>query len=327
MKKNIAVVMGGFSSEFAISLKSGETVLKNLPADKYEAYPIVITKEDWFYEHNGQRISVDKNDFSITLNGKKILFDAVFNAIHGTPGEDGILPAYWEMLGIPHTSSDYDKMALTFNKKYTLSVVKSYGIPVARSVFLHENDRINPDEIIEKTGLPLIVKPNKAGSSYGISLVKSADELMPAIEKAFAEDKEILIEEYIEGREFSIGVIKLNGKTEVLPVTEIIPENEFFDYEAKYLGKAREITPAEIDDRERKILTETAKRVYEVLDLSGVSRAEYILRDGVPYFLEINMVPGLTEASILPQQVRAAGKTLPEIFTDIIENAIKKHKR
>ncbi len=322
MKKKIAVAMGGYSSEYEISLLSGRTVLENLPADRYDLYPVIISPEAWYTELDGKKYPIDKNDFGVMAEGEKIRFDAVFNAIHGHPGEDGALPAYWEMLGIPHTSAAFDKMALTFNKKYTLSVVKAYGIPVAQSVFLHKKDVIDLALIREKVGYPLIVKPNKAGSSYGISLVHAEGELMRAIELAFREDVEILIEEYIAGREFSIGVIKLNGKTEVFPITEIIPENEFFDYEAKYEGKAQEITPAPLAEFEEDILSETARRVYEILELEGVSRAEYILRDGVPYFLEINMVPGLTPASILPQQIRQAGKDLQTVFRDILESVM-----
>jgi len=310
--------MGGYSSEHEISLKSGQTVLKHLPKDKYDVYPVIIARNGWYLERNNRKFPVDKNDFSVMLPEGKLTFDFVFNAIHGHPGEDGALPAYWEMLGLPHSSADFDKMALTFNKMYSISVVRAYGIPTAKSVFLHKNDPVNAENIIKKIGLPLFVKPNKAGSSYGISKVKKPEELLPAIKYAFTEDDEILIEEFLDGREFSVGVIKLNGKPEVFPITEIIPENEFFDYEAKYLGKAQEITPALIPDDLRRRIETTARRVYEVLDLDGVSRAEYIVRDGIPYFLEINMVPGLTEASILPQQIRAAGRTLAQVFDEII---------
>jgi len=319
--------MGGYSSEYDISLLSGQTVLKHLPADKYEAYPVIISPDKWYVELDGSHYPIDKNDFSAILPHGKLTFDFIFNAIHGHPGEDGVLPAYWELLGIPHSSADFDKMALTFNKMYSVSVVRAYGIPTAKSVFLHHNDPIDPQKIIRQLGLPLFVKPNKAGSSYGISKVKTAEELLPAVEYAFREDNEILIEEFIDGREFSVGVIKLNGKTEVFPITEIIPENEFFDYEAKYLGKAQEITPAPISDELREKIEKTARRVYEVLDLDGISRAEYIVRDGVPYFLEINMVPGLTEASILPQQIRAAGKSLSQIFDEIIVTNSQKSKK
>jgi len=316
--------MGGYSSEYEISLLSGQTVMNHLPADKYEPYPVIIARDGWYIRLDDQRFAVDKNDFSVRLPGGKLTFDFVFNAIHGHPGEDGALPAYWEMLGIPHSSAAFDKMALTFNKMYTLSAVKAYGVPVAPSLFYRRTDPIDRERIAREIGYPLIVKPNRAGSSYGISKVHEPAELDEALRLAFAEDDEILIEKFIRGREFSIGVIRLNGDIEVFPITEIIPEGEFFDYEAKYLGKARELTPAPLTAEEEAILRRTAARVYEVLDLDGVSRAEYILQDGTPYFLEINMVPGLTEASILPQQIRAAGKTLAQVFDEIIQSGLRK---
>jgi len=313
--------MGGYSSEYEISLKSGQTVVTHLPKDKYEVYAVHIRKDNWVAVIDKQEYLIDKNDFSFTKNGQKINFDVVFNAIHGHPGEDGAILAYFEMLGIPHTSASFDKMALTFNKKNTLAVVRSYDIPTAKSVFLHQQDTFNLDEIITQIGLPCFVKPNRAGSSYGISKVYDKTELQPAIDKAFKEDKEIIIEAFLEGRELSIGVIKYKGQIKVLPITEIISENDFFDYEAKYLGKSQEITPADIPEEIATRARMTAARVYEVLDLNGVSRAEYIVVNGVPHFLEINMVPGLTAASIFPQQAVAAGLSLSELFENAIEMA------
>jgi len=313
--------MGGYSSEYDISLKSGQTVIDNLPPDKYDTYAVHIRPDAWVVVKDGVEYPIDKNDFSFNYHGKKIQFDVVFNAIHGNPGEDGAILAYFEMLGILHTSAAFDKMALAFNKKNTLAVVRSYGIPTAKSVFLHQKDTVNTDEIIEKVGLPCFVKPNRAGSSYGISKVYAIDDLLPAIDIAFKEDKEIIIESFLEGRELSIGVIKYQGRIKVLPITEIISENDFFDYEAKYLGKSQEITPANLPVEIRQKAKETAARVYEVLDLNGISRAEYILVNGIPHFLEINMVPGLTEASIFPQQAVAAGLSLSELFENAIEMA------
>jgi D-alanine-D-alanine ligase len=325
MKKRVAVIMGGFSSEYEISVKSGQTVIDNLPVELYDVYPVHIRKDDWVLIQNGTEYSIDKNDFSATINGKKITFDVIFNAIHGTPGEDGAILPYFEILGIPHTSAAFDKMALTFNKKNTIAVLRSYGIPTAKSVFLHHKDNIRPDAILTETGLPCFVKPNRAGSSYGISKVYTKKELLPAIQKAFKEDKEIIIEAFLDGRELSIGVIKYQGKIKVLPITEIISENDFFDYEAKYLGKSKEITPADLPVEIKNKAAEIAAKVYEVLDLDGISRAEYILVNGVPHFLEINMVPGLTEASIFPQQAVAAGISLKELFVNAIEMALKKN--
>jgi len=320
--KKVAVIMGGYSSEYDISLKSGQTVIDNLPADRYKVYPVHIRKDAWVLVHENQEFLMDKNDFSADILGEKINFDVVFNAIHGNPGEDGAILAYLEMLGIPHTSATFDKMALAFNKKNTIAVVRSYGIPTAKSVFLHKKDPIDIDLIAGEIGLPCFVKPNRAGSSYGISKVYAKEELMPAIELAFKEDKEIIIEAFLDGRELSVGVIKYKGEVKVLPITEIISENDFFDYEAKYLGKSQEITPADIPADIRQKTIETASRVYEVLDLDGISRAEYIVVSGIPHFLEINMVPGLTEASIFPQQAVAAGLTLQELFVNAIEMAL-----
>jgi len=315
--------MGGFSSEHDISIKSGNTVIKNLPKDKYQTFAIHIRKNGWFYVTDHQEeYKLDKNDFSINLNDKKIQFDVVFNAIHGTPGEDGAILPYFEMLGIPHTSALFDKMALTFNKKNTIAVLRSYGIPTAESVFLHIHDAIDVDAIIKKIDLPCFVKPNRAGSSYGISKVYKKDELLPAIKKAFIEDKEIIIEAFLDGKEVSVGVIKYHGKTKVLPITEIISENDFFDFEAKYFGKSQEITPADLDKNTEEKIKKIATKVYETLDLKGVSRAEYIIVNGIPYFLEINMVPGLTEASIFPKQALAAGISLAELFETAIETAL-----
>ena len=319
--KKVAVIMGGYSSEYEISLKSGQTVMSHLPKDKYEVYAVHIRKDKWVVVIDEQEFLIDKNDFSFTINAQKINFDVVFNAIHGHPGEDGAILAYFEMLGMPHTSASFDKMALTFNKKNTLAVVRSYGIPTAKSVFLHQQDTVKYDEIIRQIGLPCFVKPNRAGSSYGISKVYDKTELQPAIDKAFKEDKEIIIEAFLEGRELSIGVIKYKGQIKVLPITEIISENDFFDYEAKYLGKSQEITPADISEEIAERARTTAARVYEVLDLNGVSRAEYIIVNGVPHFLEINMVPGLTAASIFPQQAMAAGLSLSELFENAVEMA------
>jgi D-alanine-D-alanine ligase len=321
--KKVAVIMGGFSSEYDISIKSGNTVVANISKDKYEVYPIHIKSSGWFYVSGNKEYPIDKNDFSVVVNGQKITFDVVFNAIHGTPGEDGAILPYFEMLGIPHTSALFDKMALTFNKKNTIAVLRSYGVPTAKSVFLHLQDSVHLEQIIDAVGLPCFVKPNRAGSSYGISKVYKKEELLAAIKTAFKEDKEIIIEAFLEGREVSVGVIKYKGETKVLPITEIISENDFFDFEAKYLGKSQEITPAQLPDDIVKSIEQISKKVYESLDLNGVSRAEYIIVDGVPTFLEINMVPGLTEASIFPQQAVAAGISLSELFDNAIEMAMK----
>jgi D-alanine-D-alanine ligase len=324
MKKNIAIIMGGYSSEVEISLKSGNVVYENLPKEKYISYRVHILKNKWIaLDHLNNEFPINKHDFSFELNGEIIKFDCVFNAIHGNPGEDGTILAYLNLIGLKHTSAPFYQMALTFNKRDCLSVVKQYGIKTATSYYLDKGNTINVNEIIAKVGLPCFVKPNNAGSSFGISKAKTKEEILPAIEKAFKEDSQILIEAFLDGPEITIGVIQYKGETKVLPMTEIVSENDFFDYEAKYLGKSQEITPARISDELHKKLEKTAKKVYEILNMSGFSRSEYIIVNNEPHFLEMNTVPGLTSASIIPQQAAAAGITLPELFDNAIEMALK----
>jgi len=251
-----------------------------------------------------------------------IVFDCVFNVIHGNPGENGSLLAYFELIGLKHTSAPFYQMALTFNKRDTLSVVRQYGIKTAKSVFLNKGDELNFDEIIEKVGLPCFVKPNNAGSSYGISKVYTKETILPAIEKAYHEDDAILIESFLDGTEVSVGVVQYKNHLKVLPITEIVSENDFFDYEAKYLGKSQEITPARISSEVQKKVEEVAKKVYKVLNMSGFSRSEYILVNEEPFFLEMNTVPGMTEESILPQQAAAAGISMRELLDNAIEMAL-----
>ncbi len=323
--KNVAIVMGGYSSEYKISLTSGNVVFNNLNRTNYNTYRIHIFKEKWVYvDENDTEFPIDKNDFSVIVNGSKINFDVVFNAIHGTPGEDGLLQAYFELLNIPQTSCDYYQAALTFNKRDMLSVLKPYGIKTAESFYLNLGDEINVDTILSKVGLPCFVKPNKSGSSFGISKVKTVAEFLPAIENAYKEDDEIIIESFLDGTEVSVGVINYKGAVTVLPITEIVSENDFFDYEAKYLGKSKEITPARISDELKVKIEAVAKKAYEVLKMKGFSRSEFILVNNEPYMLEMNTIPGLTTESILPQQAREAGISLPELFENAIELALKK---
>ena len=324
MKKNIAIIMGGFSSEAAISIKSGAVVYKHLNTNKYTAYQIHISKNSWNYiDDNKNEFPINKNDFSLEIDKEVLHFDCVFNAIHGNPGENGAILAYFEMLGIKHTSAPFYQMALTFNKRDTLSVVKAYGIATAKSVYLNKGEAINTQQIIDKVGLPCFVKPNNAGSSFGISKAHTNAEIVPAIEKAFLEDSEILIESFLDGTEVSVGVIEYKDQVKVLPITEIVSENDFFDYEAKYEGKSQEITPARLTESQEKRVTEVAKRVYEILNMSGFSRSEFIFVNDEPHFLEMNTVPGLTEASILPQQANQAGISLTELFGNAIETTLK----
>lgn len=323
---NVAIIMGGYSSEYKISLTSGNVVFNHLDTTKFNAYRIHIFKEKWVYvDANEQEYPINKNDFSVDVDGgTKITFDVVFNAIHGTPGEDGLMQAYFELLQIPQTSCNYYQAALTFNKRDLLSVLKPYGIKTATSYYLNKGDEINTKLIIETVGLPCFVKPNKSGSSFGISKVKTNEELLPAIESAYKEDNEIIIESFLDGTEVSVGVINFKGEIKVLPITEIVSENDFFDYEAKYLGKSQEITPARISDEIKVKVEATAKKAYEVLKMSGFSRSEFIIVDGEPHMLEMNTIPGLTTESILPQQAREAGISLHELFENAIELALKK---
>jgi len=327
MKKNIAIIMGGYSSEYEISLKSGNVVYQTLNTLKYNTFRVHIFKKKWVYvDDDNVEFPIDKNDFSATINNTKITFDCVFNAIHGSPGEDGFMQAYFELLDIPHTSCGMYQAALTFNKRDCLSVLKPYGIKTAESYYVNLGDNIDEEAIITKVGLPCFVKANKAGSSFGITKVYKKEELKNAIKVAFDEDDEIIIEAFLDGTEVSVGVITYNGETTVLPLTEIVSENDFFDYKAKYLGESQEITPARISDEMTNKVNRIAKQVYDILKIEGFSRSEYIFKDGEPHLLEVNTVPGLTEESILPQQAVAAGISLAELFGNAIESSLHPSK-
>lgn len=324
--KHVAVVMGGYSSEFKISLASGKVVCKSLSRSKYTPYAIHILREKWVYvDEDNTEYPVNKSDFSVDYKGKKLTFDVVFNAIHGTPGEDGLLQAYFELIRMPHTSCGFYQAALTMNKRDMLSVLKPYGIKTAISYYLNEGDYIDTEAIIQRVGLPCFVKPNRSGSSFGISKAKTTEELLRAIEIAYQEDSEIIIEGFLNGTEVSVGVINYQGKIKVLPMTEIISENDFFDYDAKYLGKSQEITPAQIDETIQEKIKDIASRIYKILRMEGFSRSEFIIVDGTPFLLEMNTVPGLTNESILPQQAKEANISLPDLFDNAIVLALQKH--
>lgn len=324
MKKNVAIAMGGFSSEYRISINSGNVVYKNLDRSKYNPYRVHILQKEWFViGENDTPYPINRSNFTVTIDGKLITFDCVFNTIHGTPGENGLLQAYLELLGIPQTSCDFYQSALTFNKRDLISVLKPYGVKTAVNYFLDKGDEVEPDEIVEKVGLPCFVKANKAGSSFGITKVKKKEDLIRATKFAFKEDNEVIIESFLDGTEVSVGVIMHNGEVTALPVTEIVSENEFFDYEAKYLGKSEEITPARISEEQTKKVQEIAKLIYKKLKMKGFSRSEFIFHNNEPHFIEMNTNPGLSEASILPQQAAAAGISLPELFGSAIEAATR----
>ncbi|NDV15344.1 D-alanine--D-alanine ligase [Muricauda sp. TY007] len=324
MKKNIAIIMGGYSSEYHISIKSGNVVHKYLNKETYNAYRIVITKEKWFYlDEDDQEHSVDKSDFSITIDTEKIHFDCVFNAIHGTPGEDGLMQAYFELLGIPQTSCNHYEAALTFNKRDLLSTLKPYGVPCATSYYLNKGQSVDEDAIVKQVGLPCFVKANRAGSSYGVSKVHKKEDLANAIDDAFKEDTQIIIESFLDGTEVSVGVITYQNKVTVLPATEIISENDFFDFEAKYMGKSQEITPARISEKQKSKVRHLAEFIYKTLGLKGYTRSEFIFIGDVPHLLEVNTTPGLTEESLLPQQAKIAGISLEALFDSAIVEALR----
>lgn len=325
-KKNVAVVMGGFSDEYKVSLKSGQLIYDSLDRDLYNVYKVVVLKEEWYFlNENEEKLPINKGDFSVTLSDGAILkFDVCFNIIHGAPGENGELQGYWNAIGQKYTGCDFYKSALTFNKKDTLAVLAKYGIPSAKSFYLRKGESINEEKIVEELGLPLFVKPNQSGSSLGISKVKAKSELAAAIEFAFKEDDEILIESFLKGMEVSVGVIDYKGETIVLGITEIVPHKEFFDYEAKYEGASEEITPARLDDETRYKVEKIAKHAYESLGMSGFSRSEYIIMDGTPYMLEMNTNPGFSPASILPQQAKIYGISIKDLCGNEVEKALKK---
>lgn len=325
-KKNVAVVMGGYSDEYKVSLKSGQLIFDSLNRDFYNVYKVVILKEEWYFlDDRGEKAPINKADFSVSLtSGFKVKFDVCFNIIHGRPGENGELQAYWNTIGQKYTGCDFYQSALTFNKKDTLAVLSKYGIPSAKSIYLRQGEEINEEEIINELGLPLFVKPNQSGSSLGISKVKEQSELKKALEFAFAEDEEILIESFLDGIEVSVGVVDFNNETIVLGITEIVPFKEFFDYEAKYEGASEEITPARIDDETRKRVEEISRRAYEALGMSGFSRSEFIIMNGIPYMLEMNTNPGFSPASILPQQAKIYGISIMDLCGNEVQKALVK---
>ncbi len=326
MKLNIAFVTGGFSGEAEISYKSAITIEKNIDKERWNLYKIDITTDGWFYKlSSGDKIEVDKNDFSITIDEEKITFDAVLIGIHGTPGEDGKLQGYFDTLHIPYTSCDAATSALTFNKSFTVAVAAFNGIDVSRSVLLFKNSFKSPDELLKSLRFPVFIKPNNGGSSIGMSKVNSpSEELGKAIEKAFNEDDQVLVEEFISGRELTIGVFKSKGEIIPLPITEIISKKDFFDYEAKYLGASEEVTPAKVDELIAEKIREAAVKIYRVFNCKGIVRIDFIYNEeeGKSYMLEINTVPGQSEASIIPQQVHAMGWSLQDFYTALIEECL-----
>ena len=329
MKKKIALVTGGYSGEAQISYLSAATMQKHVDTNQFDLYKIDISPAGWIFENEkGNKSAVERSDFSVIDKGEKILFDAVLMCIHGTPGEDGKLQGYFDMLHLPYTSCDAATSSLTFNKRYTVAVAAFSGIKVAKSLHLFSHTPVTPESILEQLRLPVFVKPNNGGSSIGMSKVNDGKDLPAALDKAFAEDNQVLIEEFIKGREITIGVYH-NGETiAALPMTEVTTDKEFFDFEAKYQGKSKEVTPADVDETMAEKIRAAAKKIYAVFNCRGVIRIDFIYNelDNEPYMLEINTVPGQSEASVVPQQVRAAGLTLQEFYTTLINGALAQKK-
>ncbi len=320
----VAVVAGGYTDESVISLKSCELIYSSLNPEKYDRTRVRILKEGWFAEIDGEKYPINKGDFSFEKNGEKITFDVVFNTIHGTPGEDGYLQAYFEMIDLPYNGCPFYQSALTFNKKDCIAVLSKYGIPHAKSIYINQGDQYSAKEIIDQVGLPCFVKPNRSGSSLGISKVHKEEEFEAAMQKAFLEDKEVLIESFLDGTEISVGVLNYKGEIMVLGITEIVSHTEFFDYDAKYNGLSDEITPARLTPEVEARVREIAAKAYKCINMSGFSRSEYIIVNREPHFIEMNTLPGFSPASIFPQQAAHAGIALEDLMDSEIEFALNR---
>jgi len=324
-KKNIAIVAGGDSSEYVVSVRSGANVLKAINQELFTPWLVRIKGEEWIVLDGENKLSdIDKSDFSFTVNGQKCKFDYAYIIIHGTPGEDGLLQGYFEMLHVPYSSCDVQSSSLTFNKFFCNNYLRSFDIPMAQSVRLITGEKYSSEQIIASLGLPLFVKPSAGGSSFGVTKVKEANELVEAVNKALDESSEAIIEQFIDGKEFTVGVVKTGQRKLVLPVTEVIPKNEFFNYESKYIpGMADEITPARISEELTLKVQALSSRIYDLCSCSGIVRIDYILKDEIFYFLEVNTVPGMTKTSFIPQQIKAMGLNLTDLLTDIIQSGLK----
>jgi D-alanine-D-alanine ligase len=323
--KNIGIIYGGYSSEIVVSKKSAEGIKYFLDTNKYKVIPVLITADQWIAESDNEEFPIDKNNFTFTQNGQKQQFDCLYITIHGTPGENGLLQGYLEMLGIPHSTCDVLPSALTFNKFTCNTYLKSFGVAVADSILIRKGREFNPQDIEEKLGIPCFVKPNAGGSSFGISKVKTIEELIPAIEKAFEENDEVLVESLMEGTEVTCGIYKTLKRDVVMPLTEVISKNEFFDFEAKYNAeKAIEITPARISDELTDKIQKITSLIYDILNCKGIVRVDFIITDEKIFLLEVNTTPGMTPTSFIPQQVNAMGMTMQEVMTEVIEDAVER---
>ena len=319
--KTIAIVAGGDSSEFEVSIKSANEVGRVL-SSRYMVYIIMIKGTNWYWEDSkGRYHNIDKNDFTLITDEYRIRFDGVFIAIHGTPGENGLLQGYFDMMGIPYTSCSSFCSALTFNKQATKLYLKEYKIRMSEAILIRKGEKIDIESIIKKTGLPSFVKPNDSGSSFGVTKVRQKEDLLPAIEKAFNESNEVMVEAFMKGREVACGVVKTKNKNMVLPVIEIISKNEFFDYEAKYTpGRSDEVVPADIPEKITSEIQRLSSHIYDLLGCKGIVRVDFIVVEEKPYFLEINTVPGMTAESLVPKEAAAAGISLEELYSMVVED-------
>jgi D-alanine-D-alanine ligase len=325
MKKNIAVVYGGDSSEYVVSVKSGKNVYQSIDQDLFQPWLVELRGLEWKVIVDGEKIAeVDKGNFSFILDAQRIRFDYAYIIIHGTPGEDGILQGYFDLLKIPYSSCGVHASALTFNKYFCSNYLRNFGVPLAKSVLVKKGQFKDITELVNETGLPAFVKPNAGGSSFGVTKVKSAEALAAAVEKAWEENSDALVEEFIDGKEFTCGLVKLKNQEFIFPVTEVVPKNEFFDYEAKYTkGMTDEITPARISPELTRDIQQLASRIYDLCSCEGIVRIDFILKNGRFYFLEVNTTPGMTATSFIPQQIAAMGKDLRAMLTLIIRDKLK----
>ncbi len=322
MKKIVAIVWGGYSSEKEVSEKSAKGIYSFIDKEKYHVYKVMINKKSWEVEYQNQNYPIDKNDFSFTVDERRIKFDFAYITIHGTPGEDGLLQGYFDMLNIPYSNCGVLASSMTFNKFAFNNFISNFGYKIADSILLRQHDKVNSEEVAARLGLPVFVKPNAGGSSFATTKVKDVNKIQQAVEVAFKEAPEVMIESFISGTEVTCGCYKRNGEIIVLPVTEVVPKNEFFDYDAKYKGEVEEITPARISEESTLQIQQLTKEIYRLIDAKGVIRADYIISDNQPKLLEVNTTPGMTETSFIPQQVAAAGMSMTNVITEIIEESI-----
>ncbi len=322
MKRIIAIVCGGDTSEYEVSLRSAQGIYSFIDKERYTLYIVVMHGLDWYVQlPDEQHIPIDRNDFSFMLDGEKVKFDFAYITIHGTPGEDGRLQGYFDMLQLPYSCCGVFAAALTYNKFACNQYLKAFGVRIAESMMLRQGQTVSDDTVIETVGLPCFVKPGLGGSSFGVTKVKKKEEIQPAIAKAFAEAEEVVIEAFLDGMEITCGCYKTKEKSVVFPITEVVSHNEYFDYEAKYKGESDEITPARIPDGLRDRVQQLTSVIYDIIGAQGIIRIDYFITAGEKInLLEVNTTPGMTATSFIPQQVRAAGLDIKDVMTEIIEN-------